>query len=181
MVLLGRIYRYGLSEEKVSQITWDIKSNRGPDIQYDFLPTQKKKTPISGKSSISIIAAMNLCPKGALLLPPTIMSSLMSLLTCRRIVNNQDLPLIHFKDFDIGMGNRGNPILFRNCKNLSDANNRIANQIYNNLEMESPKMFVHETSGVDAQRMPNGTTAIEWHGNIKPTIETSSDEYLFDL
>src|SRR5208337_715505 len=54
----------------------------------------------------------------------------------------------------------------------SDANNRIINQIYNNLEMESPKMFVHETSGVDAQRMPNGTTAIEWHGNIKPTIET---------
>jgi hypothetical protein len=38
--------------------------------------------------------------------------------------------------------------------------------------MESPKMFVHENSGVDAQRMPNGTTAIEWHGNVKPTIET---------
>jgi hypothetical protein len=70
------------------------------------------------------------------------------------------------------MGNRGNPILFRNCKNLSDANNRIMNQIYNNLEMESPKMFVHEQSGVDAQRMPNGTVAIEWHGHIKPTIET---------
>ena len=88
------------------------------------------------------------------------------------IINNQDLPLIHFKDLDLGMGNRGLPILFRNCKNLTDANNRIANQIYNNLEMESPKMFVHETSGVDAQRMPNGTTAIEWHGHIKPTIET---------
>lgn len=90
------------------------------------------------------------------------------------LINDQDLPLIHFKDLDLGMGNRGSPILFRNCKNISDCNNRIANQIYNNLEMESPKMFVHESSGVDAQRMPNGTTAIEWHGQYKPTIETPS-------
>lgn len=93
-------------------------------------------------------------------------------ITMPTIVNNQDLPLVRFTDLDLGIGSRGVPILFRNCKNMSDAYSRVSNQIYNNLEMSSPKIFVHETSGVDAQRMPNGTVAIEWHGNIKPSIET---------
>jgi len=93
-------------------------------------------------------------------------------LTMPTIINNQDLPLVRFCDLDMAIGNRGMPILFRNCKNLSDAYSRVSNQIYNNLEMSSPKIFVHETSGVDAQRMPNGTVAIEWHGNHKLTIET---------
>lgn len=95
-------------------------------------------------------------------------------MTLPTLVNNQDLPLIRFLDMDVGYGVRGIPILFRNVKNVTDAYNRVSNQIYNNLEMESPKIFVHESSGVDAQRMPNGTVAVEWRGNIKPTIETPS-------
>lgn len=88
------------------------------------------------------------------------------------IVNNQTLPLVRFCDLDLGFGVRGIPILFRNSKNICDAYNRTSNQIYNNLEMESPKIFVHEDAGVDAQRMSNGIIAVEWRGNIKPTVET---------
>ena len=90
------------------------------------------------------------------------------------IINNQTLPLVRFLDLDMGFGVRGVPILFRNVKSIADAYNRVTNQIYNNLEMESPKFFVHETAGVDAQRMPNGIVAVEWRGNIKPSVETPS-------
>ena len=88
------------------------------------------------------------------------------------LVNNQTLPLVRFTDMDMGFGVRGVPILYRNVKSISDAYNRVSNQIYNNIEMESPKIYVHETSGVDAQRMPNGISAVEWKGNHKPVIET---------
>jgi hypothetical protein len=88
------------------------------------------------------------------------------------LINNQELPLVRFRDLDIGFGVRGIPILFRNVRNIHDGYNRITNQIMNNLEMESPKLFVHQSSGVDAQRMPNGVVCVEWMGNIKPTIET---------
>lgn len=88
------------------------------------------------------------------------------------IINNQGLPLVRFCEIDVGVGVRGVPILFRNVKSLSDAYNRISNQIFNNIEMESPKIYVHEDAGVDAQRMPNGITAVEWRGNHRPVIET---------
>ncbi len=90
------------------------------------------------------------------------------------IINNQTMPLVRFCDLDMGFGVRGVPILFRNVKCISDAYNRVSNQIYNNIEMESPKFFVHEDAGVDAQRMPNGIVAVEWRGNIKPSVETPS-------
>lgn len=95
-------------------------------------------------------------------------------LDMKTIINDQELPLVRFQDLQIGATIRGCPILFRNEKSLADAYNRITNQMFHNIEMESPKMFVHEMSGVDAQRMPNGTIAIEWQGNMKPTIETPS-------
>lgn len=88
------------------------------------------------------------------------------------VINDQDLPIIRFLDMDLGYGVRGIPMFFRNVKNLVVAYNGLSNQMYSNTQMESPKMYVHEQSGVDAQRMPDGTTAIEWKGNIKPTIET---------
>lgn len=88
------------------------------------------------------------------------------------LVNNRELPLVRFMDLDIGFGVRGNPILFRNTRNVVSGYNRLTNQIYKNLEAESPKVMVHETAGVDAQRMPNGVIVMEWRGNIKPTIET---------
>ncbi len=88
------------------------------------------------------------------------------------LINNQTLPLVRFVDLDLGFGVRGVPILYRNEKSISDAYNRTSNQIYNNLEMESPKFFVHESAGVDAQRMPNGIVAVEWRGSVKPSVET---------
>lgn len=92
----------------------------------------------------------------------------------KSFIQSKKLPLIRFCDFDLGFGVRGTPILPRNVRNVISGYNKLTNQIYNNLEAESPKIFVHETSGVDAQRMPNGITVCEWRGNQKPTIETPS-------
>lgn len=159
-------------KKKYPKFTWDTKTDRGPDAQYDVYTNTEKENPNKRKVFYLYHRSHEFMPEGRFIVASDDHVLINEPLTMPTLIDNQDLPLIHFKDLDIGLGNRGSPILFRNCKNLSDANNRIANQIYNNLEMESPKMFVHETSGVDAQRMPNGTTAIEWHGNIKPTIET---------
>lgn len=159
-------------KKKYPDIAWETRSDRGPDTQYDVFTNTEKENPNRRLIYYLYHRSHEFMPEGRFIVASTDHVLINEPLDMPTLINNQDLPLIHFKDLDIGLGNRGNPILFRNCKNLSDANNRIANQIYNNLEMESPKMFVHETSGVDAQRMPNGTTAIEWHGNIKPTIET---------
>lgn len=90
------------------------------------------------------------------------------------LIDNCQLPLVRFTDLDIGYGVRGTPILFRNGRSAVAGYNRLTNQVYNNLEAESPKIMVHETAGVDAQRMPNGVVVFEWRGNIKPTIETPS-------
>lgn len=158
-------------KKKYPKFSWDTRTDRGPDTQYDFYTNTEKENPNKRLVYYLYHKSHEFMPEGRFIVASNDHVLVNEPITMETIINNQDLPMIHFKDLDIGMGNRGSPILFRNCKNLSDANNRIANQIYNNLEMESPKMFVHETSGVDAQRMPNGTTAIEWHGNIKPTIE----------
>ena len=159
-------------KKKFPKYTWDIRTDRGPDTQYDIYSNTEKENPNKRKIFYLYHRSHEFMPEGRFIVASSDHVLVNEPITMPTIVNNQDLPLVHFKDLDIGIGNRGIPILFRNTKNISDASNRIANQIYNNLEMESPKMFVHETSGVDAQRMPNGTTAIEWHGNIKPTIET---------
>lgn len=158
-------------KKKYPKFNWDSKTDRGPDTQYDFYSNTEKENPNRRKIIYLYHRSHEFMPEGRYIVVSDEHVLVNKPITMPTIINNQDLPLVHFKDLDIGMGNRGSPILFRNCRNLSDANNKITNQIYNNLEMESPKMFVHETSGVDAQRMPNGTTAIEWHGNIKPTIE----------
>jgi len=88
------------------------------------------------------------------------------------LIETQELPLVKFQDLDVGFGVRGTPILPRNTRSVISGYNRLSNQIYNNLEAESPKILVHESAGVDAQRMPNGVVVMEWRGNIKPTIET---------
>lgn len=158
-------------KKKYPKFTWDTRTDRGPDVQYDIYSNTEKENANKRKIFYLYHRSHEFMPEGRFIVASTDHVLVNKPITMPTIINNQDLPLVHFKDLDIGIGNRGIPILFRNTKNISDASNRIANQIYNNLEMESPKMFVHETSGVDAQRMPNGTTAIEWHGNIKPTIE----------
>lgn len=160
---------------------WDAKTDRGPSTQYDMYSNTEKENPNQRKILYFYHRSHKFLPEGRFIVVSDEHMLVNEPLTMPTIVNNQDFPCIHLKDFDIGLGNRGAPVLFRNCKNLSDANNVLANQMYNNTEMESPKMFVHEASGVDAQRMPNGTTAIEWHGNIKPTIEvpTSNTSSIF--
>ena len=160
-------------KKKYPKFNWEINlQDRGPAIQYDVFTNTEKDNPNIRKIYYLYHKSHEFMPEGRHIVCSDDHMLVNEPITVPSLIENQKLPLIHFKDLDVGLGSRGIPILFRNCKNLSDANNRIANQIYNNLEMESPKMFVHETSGVDAQRMPNGTTAIEWHGNIKPTIET---------
>lgn len=158
-------------KKKYPKYTWDIRTDRGPDTQYDIYSNSEKENPSKRKIFYLYHRSHEFMPEGRFIVASADHVLINEPIEESTLINNQDLPLIHRKDLDIGIGNRGIPILFRNTKNISDASNRIANQIYNNLEMESPKMFVHDTSGVDAQRMPNGTTAIEWHGNIKPTIE----------
>ena len=88
------------------------------------------------------------------------------------LLDIQRLNLVRFTDLNVGFGVRGTPILFRNGRNIVSGYNRLTNQIFNNLEAESPKVMVHETAGVDVQRMPNGVIGMEWRGNIKPSIET---------
>lgn len=90
------------------------------------------------------------------------------------LIDNQDLPLVRMTDLDMGFGCRGTPILFRNCNNIVQGYNKVTNQQANNLEAESPHIFVHQSAGVDAERMDGGITVWEWKGNIKPTIETPS-------
>lgn len=90
------------------------------------------------------------------------------------LIDNQQLPLVRMADLDVGFGCRGAPILFRNCNNIVQGYNKVTNQQANNLEAESPHIFVHQSAGVDAERMDGGITVWEWKGNIKPTIETPS-------
>lgn len=88
------------------------------------------------------------------------------------LIESQALPLVRFVDLEMGIGCRGIPILFRNLRNVVSGYNRLTNQIYKNLEAESPKIFAHETAAIDAQRMPTGIVVMEWRGNHKPSIET---------
>lgn len=90
------------------------------------------------------------------------------------LIDNRELPLVRMTDLDMGFGCRGTPILFRNCNSIVQGYNKVTNQQANNLEAESPHIFVHQSAGVDAERMDGGITVWEWKGNIKPTIETPS-------
>lgn len=88
------------------------------------------------------------------------------------LIETRSLPLVFFKDLEIGIGVRGFPILFRNLRPVVNGYNKLTNQIYGNLEAESPKILVHESAGMDAQRMETGIVVMEWRGNHKPSIET---------
>lgn len=90
------------------------------------------------------------------------------------LIDSASLPLVRFVDLDVGMGVRGIPILFRNGKPLVNGYNIITNQMYKNLEAESPIIMLHEDTGMDAKEMPNGIKVFNWKGNIKPTVETPS-------
>lgn len=159
-------------KKKYPKLTWDTKTDRGPDTQYDVYSNTEKENPNKRKVVYLFHKSHEFMPEGRYIVLSDEHVMINEPLTMETIIESQDLPMLHFKDFDMGIGNRGVPILMRNCRNLSECENNIANQMYNNIEMESPKMFVHETSGVDPQRMPNGNTFIEWHGEHKPSVET---------
>jgi hypothetical protein len=164
-------------KKKYPKFDWETKKGKGPDTQYDVYSNTEKDNPHKRKIFYLYHRSHEFMPEGRFIVCSSDHVLINEPITMKTIINNQDLPLIHFKDVDIGMGNRGSPVLFRNCKSMSDASNRLVNQMYNNSEIESPKMMVHESSGVDAQRMPNGTTAVEWYGNQKPTIEAPPSNF----
>lgn len=99
------------------------------------------------------------------------------------IIDNQTLPLVRFYDLQMGTNLRGIPITIRNCASLTDQYNILTNRMCSNAQIESPKFFVHENSGVDIQEMPDGSAGIEWMGNVKPTFETptSNNSSIFQL
>lgn len=159
-------------KKKYPKLNWDIKTDRGPETQYDVYSNTEKENPNKRKIVYLYHRSCEFMPEGRYIVLTDEHQLVNEPLSMETIIENQDLPIIQYKDFDMGVGNRGIPIMMRNCRNLSECENQVANQMYNNIEMESPKMFVHETSGVDPQRMPNGNTFIEWHGQHKPSIET---------
>jgi hypothetical protein len=88
------------------------------------------------------------------------------------LINSKKLPLVRFYDLDYGFGVRGVPILYRSLKNIADCYNKVSNQIFNNIDIESPKIFVHVSAGFDGRRMPTGIAVFEWEGSHPPTIVT---------
>lgn len=86
------------------------------------------------------------------------------------LIESQILPLVRFVDLDIGFGVRGIPILFRNGKPIANAYNALINQVYNNLEAESPRLMVHRSANFDSKRMPTGIVACEWEGQVEPVF-----------
>jgi hypothetical protein len=97
------------------------------------------------------------------------------------LIESQKLPLIRFTDLELGVGSRAVPIMFRNLRSITGGYNRLTNQIYNNLQAESPKLLVHESAAVDAQRMPTGIVAMEWRGNHQPvwTVPQTNTNSIF--
>lgn len=159
-------------KKKYPKFRWEDEKAEQGSVYYDPYTNTEKDDPNRRTVFYLFHRSHEFMPEGRFIIATKAHVLVNEPLKMPTIINNQDLPLVRFLDLDMGFGSRGIPILFRNCKNLTDCYNRISNQIYNNLEMESPKMFVHESAGVDAQRMPNGIIVCEWKGNVKPTIET---------
>jgi hypothetical protein len=162
------------------KLDWSASgAGKGPGNTYDTFSNTEKENPNKRMVTYLIHKSHKFLPEGRYVVLTVDHVLINKPLEMPTIINNQDLPQVHFKDIDVGLGTRGIPLLMRNIKNLSEANNHTVNQMYNNLEMESPKLLIHEDSGVDAQRMPTGCAAFEWHGQhepkiIMPTTNTSS-------
>lgn len=161
-------------KKKYPKYSWDGTKDNKSETKYDSFSGSEKDNPNKRTIYYLFHKSHEFMPEGRYIIATKEHVLLNHPLKMPTIINNQDLPLVRFTDLDIGLGVRGVPIFFRNGKNIVDGYNRVSNQMFSNIEMESPKIFVHRSSGVDAQRMPNGTVAVEWDGNIKPTIETPS-------
>jgi len=150
------------------------ETNENPQKQYDPNTNSEKDNPNKRTIFHFYHKANKFIPEGRHVIASREHRLKDEPLPYKTLVDTQDLPMVHFMDLDLGFGCRGVPILFRNVVSIHEGYNRTTNQIYNNIEMESPKIFIHQSANADCQRMPNGIAVIEWTGNIKPTIETPS-------
>jgi len=161
----------------------DWEKTQGQNIGYDTMYGSEKDDPNRRTIYYFYHKSCEFIPEGRFIVCSTDYVLKNMPLEMPTIIDDEKLPLVRFQDLQIGSTIRGVPILFRNVKNLSAGYNKITNQAYQNAEMASPKLFVHESSGVDAKRLPNGSISIEWQGNYKPTIETptANNSDLFKL
>ncbi len=162
-------------KKKFPKYDWDSPkdgSKRVPDSYFDPFTGSDKDNPDRRTIFYLYHRSMEFMPEGRYIVGSRDHILMNEPLSMPTIINNRELPIVRFRDLRMGIGTRSIPILFRNEKNLVEAYNDITNQWFNNAQMESPKMFVHVSSGVDVQRIPDGNVGIEWDGNIKPTIET---------
>jgi hypothetical protein len=159
----------------------DYLEKKYPDIKWEAKSIKVKQGSEKSYSSDNLIKVYNFYHRSHTFLPEgwfvictedhVLVSK--SLEDCPSLIDYKKLPLVRFLDLNAGLGGvRGQPILYRNLKPLVSGYNRITNQVYNNLEAGSPKFMIHEDTGVDIQRMPNGVVVMEWKGTHKPTIET---------
>jgi len=162
---------------------YDWEKTQGQNIGYDTMYGSEKDDPNRRTIYYFYHKSCEFIPEGRFIVCSADYVLKNMPLEMPTIVDDEKLPLVRFQDLQIGSTIRGVPILFRNVKNLSAGYNKITNQAYQNAEMASPKLFVHESSGVDAKRLPNGSISIEWQGNYKPTIETptANNSDLFKL
>ena len=103
-------------KKKYPKFSWDTRTDRGPDTQYDFYTNTEKENPNKRLVYYLYHKSHEFMPEGRFIVASNDHVLVNEPITMETIINNQDLPMIHFKDLDIGMGNRGSPILFRNCK-----------------------------------------------------------------
>ena len=159
-------------KKKYPKFAWDTKMDRGPATQYDVYTNTEKENPNKRKIFYLYHRSHEFMPEGRFIVCSEEHVLVNEPITMETLINNQDLPLVHFKDLDIGLGNRGSPILFRNCKNLSDATTESQIKFttiwrWNLLNCLCMKRVVLMLNGcqMEQQRL-NGMD------NIKPVVET---------
>lgn len=100
-------------KKKYPEFSWDTKTDRGPSTQYDIYTNTEKENANKRKIIYLYHRSHEFMPEGRFIVASDDHVLVNEPLTESTLISNQDLPLIHFKDLDIGLGNRGIPILFQ--------------------------------------------------------------------
>lgn len=103
-------------KKKYPDFEWDTRTDRGPDIQYDFYTNTEKENPNKRLVYYLYHKSHEFMPEGRFIVCSNDHIMINEPLSMPTIINNQDFPMVHFKDLDIGMGNRGSPILLEIAK-----------------------------------------------------------------
>lgn len=169
-------------KRKYKGIDWETSSDPY-DSEYDTFSSMDKESPNRRRVYYFYHRSHEFLPQGKFMVLTKDHILVDEDLGLPSLIETQELPLVRLVDFEINSGYRGIPITMRNEKNLAVAYNTVYNQMYNNVEMESPKVMVHTSSRVDAQRMPAGISIFEWDGSIKPSFELppSNSQALFNF